>query len=94
MADAVLEFSVSVASAFFAFCTSSHFGKFVIVNSLEFVTLLAIVQALRSLTNQVLELYRLDEIIVLHQVSCPHNSLHCTPSRCSAKHSCLLDVSV
>ena len=46
------------------FCTSSRFGKFVSVSSLEFVTLLATVQALCSLTNQVLELYRLDEIVV------------------------------
>ena len=38
-----------------------------IVNSLGFVTLLAIVQALCSLTNQVLELYRLDEIFVLRR---------------------------
>ena len=52
-----------------------------IVNSLGFVTLLAIVQALCSLTNQVFELYRLDEI-------------HCTSPRCSAIQSCLVDVSV
>ena len=63
------------------FCTSSRFRKFVIVNSLGFVTLLAIVQALCSLTNQVLELHRLDEI-------------QCTSPRCSAIQSCLLDVSV
>ena len=76
------------------FCTSSRFGKFVSVSSLGFVALLATVQALCSLTSQVLELYRLDEIVVLYQVSCPRNSLHCTSSRCSATQSCLLDVAV
>ena len=60
------------------FCTSSRFGKFMSVNSLGFVTLLVTVQALCSLTSQVLEFYRLDEIIVPHQISCPRNSLHCT----------------
>ena len=80
-ADAVLEFSVSVlASAFFA-SASSRFGKFVVVNSLGFVTLLTIVQALCSRTNQVLELYRLDEIFVLRR-----DVLQYSP--------CLLDVSV
>ena len=57
------------------FCTLSRFGKFVSVSSLGFVALLAAVQALCSLTSQVLELYRLDEIVVLYQVSCPRNSL-------------------
>ena len=71
------------------FCTSSRFGKFMSVSSLGFVALLATVQALCSLTCQVLELYRLDEIVVLHQVSCSHNSLHCTSTQ-----SCLLDVAV
>ena len=42
-------------------------------------------EALCNLTSQVLELYRLGEIVVLHQVSCPRNSLHCTPSRCFFK---------
>ena len=46
------------------FCTSSRFGKFVSVNSLGLVALLATVRALCSLTSQVLELYRLNEIIV------------------------------
>ena len=73
----------------FSRCTSSRFGKFVSVSSLEFVALLATVQALCSLADQVLDLYRLDEIGVPHQVSCPRNSLHCTSSRCPATQSCL-----
>ena len=96
-ADAALQFSVpALASASFASAPSpsSRFGKFVSVSSLGFVALLATVQALCSLTSQVLELYRLDEIVVLYQVSCPRNSLHCTSSRCSATQSCLLDVAV
>ena len=76
------------------FCTSSRFGKFMSVNSLGFVTLLATMQALFSLTSQVLELYRLNEIIVPHQISYPRKSLHCTSSRCSATQSCLLDAAV
>ena len=51
------------------FCTPSRFGKFVIVISLGLVAPLAIVRALCSLTNRVLELYRLDEVNVLHQAS-------------------------
>ena len=81
-ADAALQFSVpALASASFA-SAPCH------VSSLGLVAL----QALCSLTSQILKLYRLDEIIVPHQVSCPRNSLHCTSSRCSAIHSCLLDV--
>ena len=76
------------------FCTSSRFGKFMSVTSLGFVALLAAVQALCSLISHVLKLYRLDEIAVPHQVSCPRNSLHCTSSRCAATQSCLLDVAV
>ena len=94
-ADAALQFSVPVlASASFASAPGHASGQFVSVNSLGFVTLLATVQALCSLTSQVLELYRLNEIIVPHQVSCPRNSLHCTSSRCSATQSCLLDAAV
>ena len=69
-ADAVLDFGGSVlASAFLCFCTSSRFGKFVIVISLGLVAPLAIVRALCNLTNRVLELCRLDEVNVLHQAS-------------------------
>ena len=75
-ADAALQFSVfALASASFTSardrsdhllsrCPSSRFWKFVSVSSLGFVALLATVQPLCSLTSQVLELYRLDEIVV------------------------------
>ena len=44
------------------------------VSSPRFAARLATVQALCSLTHQVLELHRLDEIGVPYQVSCPRNS--------------------
>ena len=44
------------------------------VSSPRFAARLATVQVLRSLTHQVLELHRLDEIGVLYQVSCPRNA--------------------
>ena len=47
------------------FCTSSRFGKFLSVSSLGFVALLATVQALCSLISQVLELYRLEGLLLL-----------------------------
>ena len=51
----------------FSRCTS-RFGKYVSVSSLGFLALLAAVQALCSLANQILELHRLDGIGVPHQV--------------------------
>ena len=52
----------------FIHSTSSCSGKFVIMSSSRFVARFATVQALYSMTNQVHELHRLDEIGVPHQV--------------------------
>ena len=62
-------------------------GKFMSASSVRFVTPLATVQALCSLAKRVLELYRLDEIGVPHQVllstqySLPFMEILATPTK-------------